>query len=141
MSLQVDMAEPKGSEAAIQQIRSVLSAAVTGAGAADGLPTKQHAHVSMPLVSSEAQACPLPAPAAEAPVLIRPNLERDTLFQAAEPCTGCIRPMPLFVDHYCSLLASGNCGSAPDKARPRFHQAVVPGPVCIQQLPAVPDCT
>lgn len=56
--LQVDVAEPKGSEAAIQQIRAVLSAAVAGAGAADGLPTKQHAHVSMPLVSSEAQACP-----------------------------------------------------------------------------------
>ena len=54
------MAEPKGSEAAIQQIRAVLSAAVAGAGAADGLPTKQHAHVSMPLVSSEAQACPAP---------------------------------------------------------------------------------
>ena len=54
------MAEPKGSEAAIQQIRAVLSAAVAGAGAADGLPTKQHAHVSMPLVSSEAQACPSP---------------------------------------------------------------------------------
>ena len=54
----MDVAEPKGSEAAIQQIRAVLSAAVAGAGAADGLPTKQHAHVSMPLVSSEAQACP-----------------------------------------------------------------------------------
>lgn len=54
---QVDVAAPKGSEAAIQQIRAVLSAAVAGAGAADGLPTKQHAHVSMPLVSSEAQVC------------------------------------------------------------------------------------
>ena len=58
LHLQVDVAEPEGSEAAIQQIRAVLSAAVAGAGAADGLPTKQHAHVSMPLVSSEAQACP-----------------------------------------------------------------------------------
>lgn len=50
------MAVPSGSEAAIQQIRAVLSAAVAGAGAADGLPTKQHAHVAMPLVASEAQA-------------------------------------------------------------------------------------
>ncbi len=52
----MDGAAPKGSEAAIHQIRAVLSAAVAGAGAADGLPSKQHAHVSMPLVSSEAQA-------------------------------------------------------------------------------------
>jgi len=59
-AIQVDVAEPKGSEAAIQQIRAVLSAAVAGAGAADGLPSKQHAHVSMPLVSSEAQVRVLP---------------------------------------------------------------------------------
>lgn len=78
MFLQVDVAEPKGSEAAIQQIRAVLSAAVAGAGAADGLPTKQHAHVSMPLVSSETQAGPLPSPGAGALVLIRPYLECDT---------------------------------------------------------------
>ena len=51
------MAAPSGSGAAIQQIRAVLSAAVAGAGAADGLPSKQHAHVAMPLVASEAQAC------------------------------------------------------------------------------------
>ena len=50
------MAAPSGSGAAIQQIRAVLSAAVAGAGAADGLPSKQHARVAMPLVSSEAQA-------------------------------------------------------------------------------------
>ena len=50
------MAAPSGSSAAIQQIRAVLSVAVAGAGAADGLPSKQHAHVAMPLVASEAQA-------------------------------------------------------------------------------------
>ena len=39
-------------------MREVLTAAAAGAGVADGLPAKLHATVFLPLVSSEAQACP-----------------------------------------------------------------------------------
>ena len=70
----MDVAAPQGSEAAIQQIRAVLSAAVAGAGAADGLPSKQHAHVSMPLVSSEAQASYFVLPRVVPDVFMRSRL-------------------------------------------------------------------